>query len=91
MGDLSLHFDRKEFECLDCHEAFMDMDFINRLEEARTLGGIPFQINSGYRCKKHNKEVGGRDDSVHLRIASDTTPLVGNNERDKRFLLFCGG
>jgi len=81
MGDLSLHFDRKEFECLDCHEAFMDMDFINRLEEARTLGGIPFQINSGYRCKKHNKEVGSTSNNHTSGRAADIQCLLGSARR----------
>ena len=29
-------------------------------------------INSGYRCKKHNKDVGGKKDSAHLYgVAAD--------------------
>ena len=37
------------------------------LDLARLLAGVPFKISSGYRCKKHNLEVGGVKNSAHLK------------------------
>ena len=46
--------------------------FLARLQDARSVAGIPFIITSGYRCPKHNKEIGGKSDSSHLKgIAAD--------------------
>ncbi len=36
------------------------------LDLARSLAGVPFKISSGYRCTKHNKQVGGVKNSAHL-------------------------
>jgi len=52
------HFSRKELECPCCGECHMDDGFLDHLEMARIIAGVPFPINSGYRCPKHNKEVG---------------------------------
>lgn len=38
---------------------------ISRLDEIREGYGKPIYVNSGYRCGKLNKEVGGVDDSKH--------------------------
>ena len=45
----------------------MKTNFLKKLQEARTLAGIPFSINSGYRTKRHNKKVGGTPNSSHLK------------------------
>ena len=52
------HFDLKEFACKCCGENKMDEAFLKQLDNARELAGVPFFINSGYRCVNHNKEVG---------------------------------
>ncbi len=46
----------------------MDQGFLIRLDYARRLAGVPFRINSGYRCKTHNasRGVGGSETSSHL-------------------------
>jgi hypothetical protein len=36
----------------------MDDDFLRSIDFARDCAGVPFRINSGYRCPKHNREVG---------------------------------
>ena len=34
-------------------------------------------VNSGYRCPEHNKEVGGKEDSAHLKgLAADVSPVL---------------
>lgn len=40
---------------------------ISRLDEIREGYGKPIYVNSGYRCEKLNKEVGGEEDSYHLK------------------------
>lgn len=52
----------------------MDLDFVKKLDRARRNAGVPFNINSGYRCPLHNesKEVGGKPDSAHIYgVAAD--------------------
>lgn len=61
------YFKDSEFACkCGCKEAKMDEDFVKRLDKAREFAGIPFKINSGYRCAKHNKAVKGSPTSSHL-------------------------
>ena len=44
----------------------MNTEFLEMLDCARSYAGIPFKINSGYRTKEHNKNVGGVEGSSHL-------------------------
>lgn len=48
-------------------EENMNPDFLDMLDSAREYAGIPFHINSAYRTKEKNSEVGGRPNSSHLR------------------------
>lgn len=42
------------------------------LQPLRDKISFPFHVNSGYRCKKLNKAVGGSDTSAHLQgLAAD--------------------
>jgi len=52
------------------------------LEEMRIDLGFPIDIVSGYRCKDHNKEVGGAADSMHMLFAADSRPLSMPDESD---------
>jgi uncharacterized protein YcbK (DUF882 family) len=36
------------------------------LDQARGLAGVPFVINSAWRCYDHNEAVGGKETSAHL-------------------------
>jgi len=50
----------------------MEPAFLARLDEAREIAGVPFVITSGYRCRRHNAEIGGVDDSAHTwGVAAD--------------------
>ncbi len=63
------HFKKKEFRCPCCNKGEEQMDtwLIWLLEVIRAhCGDKPVIINSGYRCKKHNAEVGGTKESQHL-------------------------
>ena len=57
------YFNYHEFDSPDAigsGEHMMDDDFLQMLDRARHLAGVPFRINSGYRTKEHNKQVGGK-------------------------------
>lgn len=61
-----LFFKKEEFDCPCCGENNISPTLLHRLDMARGLADIPFHINSGCRCEKHNKEVGGVSESPHL-------------------------
>jgi uncharacterized protein YcbK (DUF882 family) len=63
---LSKNFKLSEFRCKCCGEVIVDPVLLNGLQELRDLLGKPLIITSGYRCKKHNKDVGGSPNSQHL-------------------------
>ncbi len=61
------YFKREEFACTCCGEVKIDQEMVNMLDYARRIAKTPFSINSGYRCPKHNAEVGGKETSSHLK------------------------
>jgi uncharacterized protein YcbK (DUF882 family) len=73
MGDVSKHFNRREFECkCGCGFATVDVELLEVLETLRDTYQTPVKINSGCRCPKHNEAVGGEKDSKHMQgIAAD--------------------
>jgi uncharacterized protein YcbK (DUF882 family) len=68
-------FNYTEFDSPDAPgsgERHMDSDFLQMLDRARGLAGVPFKINSGYRTAGHNRKVGGVKASSHtLGLAAD--------------------
>ena len=70
MATVLRHFTPAEFRCkCGCGAGVekMDADLLKMLDEARDIAGIPFSLTSAYRCAKHNKAVGGVEDSAHTR------------------------
>ena len=66
------HFNIKEFDCPCCKQNNLELGFQGKIDYAREVSGVPFVINSGFRCKKHNKAVGGKFTSSHmLGVACD--------------------
>lgn len=70
------YFNYNEFDCplegKGSGERMMDEDFLQMLDRARHLAGVPFKVNSGYRNKEWNKKCGGRPNSAHtLGCAAD--------------------
>lgn len=63
------YFKPEEFKCKcgKCDGGSMDADFVDKLNQARHLAQTSFVITSGYRCAAHNKTVGGKPNSAHLR------------------------
>ena len=62
------YFTKEEFECkCGCEENRISDKLISMLDDARDIAKVPFTITSGFRCKEHNKEVGGKDESSHTK------------------------
>lgn len=90
-------FNFSEFACRCCGrippgvrgniEALVD----NVLDPARRVFGGPVSVSSGYRCPKHNAEVGGVSGSQHLKgeaadiCCSDNERLARIIERNGRY------
>lgn len=71
---LSKNFIAREFICPCCHEEGIEHDLVLKLQMARDSlpeGSVIF-INSAFRCEKHNKAVGGVENSAHTKgLAAD--------------------
>jgi len=78
-----LHFDIQEFDdpTLENSGINMDATFLQMLDDARGIAGIPFTINSGYRTKEHNQKVGGVSNSSHLVGKAADIKVGSGNER----------
>jgi uncharacterized protein YcbK (DUF882 family) len=74
-----------EFACPCCGENGIDLRLVDRLDYCRKRAGIPFSINSGFRCESHNLAVSGRENSAHLYgFAAD---ISAETSREK-YLIF---
>ena len=76
MGDMSNNFNRSEFACKGegcCnHTARIQQRLVNALQKLRENINKPIIVVSGYRCSKHNIEVGGAKESMHVKgLAAD--------------------
>ena len=82
---LTTNFHSDEFKCPCCGKDDIDMNFVINLQIARDHSDVKFIITSGVRCEKHNKEVGGKETSSHLKgLACD---LVAQNSSTRGLLL----
>lgn len=77
---LTKNFSLSEFNC-KCGDCTIPSDVLfnikivaKNLQILRDYVGVPVRINSAYRCKEHNKAVGGSSRSQHiLGKAADIT------------------
>ena len=51
------HFKDEEFACKCCHKGNIENRLREKLEAARILAGVPFIINSGFRCAKNQADL----------------------------------
>lgn len=68
---LSKNFTRKEFACkcgcgLGLNDGDINLELVEVIQDVRDTFNKPVVINSGLRCEKHNKRVGGAPKSQHL-------------------------
>ena len=83
-----LHFESYEFDSPDQIGSGdkMDATFLQMLDDARGIAGIPFKITSGYRTKEHNIEIYKRlgkkpIDSAHLKVKAADISCSSSRER----------
>lgn len=65
------YFTRAEFKC-QCGGKYCNgfpaepaEETVRMADEIRRRAGVPLNVNSGVRCKRHNAEVGGVSNSLH--------------------------
>lgn len=72
---LTKNFKSTEFDCKGkkcCSKTPLDIELVGYLQVLRNYFGKAIVINSGYRCQKHNKSVGGAKNSRHTQgMAAD--------------------
>lgn len=72
-------FQIKEFRCPCCGAGQPAALLVLWLEGLREAWGGPVVVNSGFRCERHNAEVGGARRSRHLvGCAADVRPAEGS-------------
>ena len=83
-----LHFETQEFDSPDLPNSGINMDnaFLQMLNDARGIAGIPFNITSGYRTKKYNEDLLKRGykaskNSSHLVGKAADISVQSGNER----------
>jgi len=77
------YFTLDEFDSPD-HKGIgvnMDSNFLELLNNAREIAGIPFKITSGYRTADHNRKVGGVQNSSHLNGLAADISIGSGQER----------
>ena len=88
-GQLTEHFSKKEFACqCDCGTGKISMDLVNRLESARVDFGKGMRINSGIRCLEHNRKIGSRDTSSHIKCVAADVGCTTMGERLELLTIF---
>ena len=78
---MNKYFQRSEFACKgttcginggNCGFAAVDAELLAVLTDIRETYGKPVKITSACRCVNHNKNVGGKPDSMHIKgMAAD--------------------
>lgn len=88
---LTEHFSLLEFQCPCCCAVMLHPMLLARLEALRVKWGGAIIVNSGYRCEKHNKKVGGVANSLHrLGRAADVRVKESDQERFVALAKKCG-
>ena len=70
MTRLTDHFTKEEFDCqCGCGngDIIISENLVFELECVRVHYGKPIRINSGIRCLSHNRKIGSRDTSSHIK------------------------
>ena len=77
------YFTYDEFDSPDAPGSGQEMQpqFLEMLDDARELSGVPFIVNSGFRTPEHNRAVGGTPDSAHLTGWAADIRATSSNRR----------
>lgn len=90
LTQISTYLAHREFECkcvyADCTFTLLNPELTQTFNAVRFNWGSAIGVTSGFRCQRHNKDVGGFDDSWHKRgSAIDIYPH--NNNIDGLYIL----
>jgi len=79
-----LHFEIQEFDSPDevGSGKYMQSSTLQMLDDARSIAGIPFKVNSGFRSKSHNAYIGGKENSSHLYGYAVDISVTNSSQRD---------
>ena len=82
---MAKYFKEKEYRCkCGCGLSNMNPILLAKLDIIREHLGKPMVINSGCRCEKHNKAVGGVATSLHVASADKEASAVDISCTDKK-------
>ena len=86
------YFTLAEFDSPDLPGSgeFMEQEFLDLLDDARDIAGVPFIINSGFRTEGHNRAVGGKETSSHLTGWAADIRATTSNRRYLVIAALCG-
>ena len=88
-GQLTDHFSKKEFDCkCGCNTGPINMVLVEKLESARLEFGRGMRINSGIRCLHHNRKIGSRDTSSHIKCVAADVGCTNMEDRHKLLSIF---
>ena len=83
------YFNYSEFDSPDVQGSgqLMDTNLLEMLDDVRDKFDKPIHINSGFRTPQHNEDVGGKENSSHLKgLAVD---ISCTNSKDRFDLINC--
>lgn len=76
-----------EFRCkcsyTDCNHTLVSNDLLFAWNGMRSTWMNPLIVNSGFRCQKHNKKIGGIDKSSHMTGLAIDISTYGMGEQEK--------
>lgn len=62
--------------CQHCGNVHMDHFFMCSMDDTRRILGFPLGVNSGYRCKQYDQNIGGAN--VHPTGHALDSPIAGD-------------
>jgi len=77
---LTEHFMLSEFQCPCCKTVKLEPELLEKLEKLRLQWG-PLRLTSGYRCERHNAEVGGVRHSLHKKGRAADVVVLYSRQR----------
>ena len=77
---LTEHFMLSEFQCPCCKTVKLEPELLEKLEKLRLQWGV-LRLTSGYRCERHNTQVGGVIHSLHKEGRAADVVVLHNRQR----------
>ena len=84
MPKITKNFSEKEMRCPCCNACDMDEEFMENLQEIRTICGFGFRVNSAYRCSEYNNKISKNTRGQHI---TGQAVDISMKDRYRRFKL----